>query len=489
VNPNGHDSDDEMRAEVKRHAFTARYVPDRDQRLSRALGARSTTDVFVLDAARTLVYRSAVDDRFGLGYALPEPRNRYLRDALESVLAGGEPAVPATSAPGCLLRLEPAAGRPQEVTWHNRISCIVQRNCQECHRPGENAPFPLLTHEDLEGNAEMARYVVEARTMPPWFGGDGVPMASDRRLPEADRRDLLAWIAAGCPEGDAADAPLPRSWTKGWRIGEPDHVVEVPRPYPVRADGWIPYVYWRVDAGIDRDRWVRGFEVRVDHPEVVHHVLVFCEYPEDHPRYGERPRTRNGLSGYFAAMVPGQSHLVFPQGVAKFLPKGARLRFQVHYTPNGEARKDRPKVGLLFNDGPPEREIESRSAFNVRFRIPPGAKSHRVRATHAFRESGTITALMPHMHVRGTAFRYELQLPDGERKLLLDVPRYDFNWQLVYRLRDPVEVPAGARLHATAWYDNSAGNPANPDPTRTVRFGEQTWDEMMIGYFDWVGSE
>jgi hypothetical protein len=370
------------------------------------------------------------------------------------------------------------------------VSRIVQRNCQECHRPGEAGPFPLLTRGDLESNAEMIRYVVEARTMPPWFAGEGsVAMHSDRSLSQGDREDLLAWIDAGMPKGDASDAPIDRKWTDGWRLGTPDQVVEVPKTFKVKADGWMPYVYWRVDAGIDRDRWIRGFEVRVDQPQVVHHVLVFCEYPQDHPRYRDRPRVRNGLSGYFAAMVPGQGHLAYPDGTAKFLPKGSKLRFQVHYTPNGEACEDRPRVGLFFNDGPPARELRSRAAFDVRFKIPPGASNHAVHAAVTFRRPGHIHALMPHMHVRGKAFRYELELPGGEKRLLLDVPRYDFNWQLAYRLREPLLVPAGARLRATAWFDNSAANPANPDPTKTVHFGEQTWDEMMIGYFDWVAGE
>jgi hypothetical protein len=208
---------------------------------------------------------------------------------------------------------------------------------------------------------------------------------------------------------------------------------------------------------------------------------VFLVYPPD--QVGNQPKYNDGLTGYFAGLVPGQGATTFPAGTAKLLPKGASMVFQIHYTPNGTATEDRPKIGMIFQDGPPTTQFITYSAFNNRFRIPPGDGNFEVTADYFFKGKSKLTALMPHTHVRGKAFRYELFYPDGKSEVVLDVPRYDFNWQLEYQFRTPIDVPAGTRMRATAWYDNSAANPANPDPTKTVKFGDQTWEEMMIGYF------
>jgi hypothetical protein len=221
----------------------------------------------------------------------------------------------------------------------------------------------------------------------------------------------------------------------------------------------------------------------VTRPEVVHHVLVFVVYPPNHPRIGEQPRYDGGLDGYFAGLVPGQGHMVYPLGTAKFLPRDAVLVFQIHYTPNGTATEDRPKVGVKFAAAPPAHELSTRGVHNTRFRIKPGDANAEVSAGHTFKSAARLFSFMPHSHVRGKAYRYEVVYPDGRKETVLDLPRYDFNWQLEYRLAEPLDVPAGSKLKVTAWYDNSDKNPANPDPTATVRFGDQTWDEMMVGYF------
>ena len=452
-----------------------------------ALGARSSTDCFVLDAARTLVYRGAVDDQFGLGYSLPNPRRQFLRDALDAVLFSARPAVEATSAPGCELpagaAAAPAAAAP-EVTYHNRVSRIVQRYCIECHRAGENGPFELTTYDQVREHLATIKRVVRRGTMPPWFADPNVGhWTNDRSLSEADREDLLKWIDSGAPAGDGRDAPVERQFVDGWKIGKPDAVFETPYAFKVPATGAMDYQRVMVQTHLPEDRWVTAVEVRPSSPAVVHHVLVFLVYPPNHPRLGEQPRYRDGLDGYFAGLVPGQGHVVFPRGVARFIPKDAILVFQIHYTPNGTATEDRPKVGMVFSDGPPEHELSTRGAFNTRFQIPPGADNHPVSATHLFRFPVRLLAFNPHSHVRGKAFRYEMLYPDGRSETVLDVPRYDFNWQTEYFLREPLDVPSGTRLKVTAWYDNSEKNPANPDPKATVRFGDQTWDEMMIGYF------
>ena len=487
VNPNPGESADAWRDVLRAAGYEGRAARDPDGKIARALHAVSSTDVFVLDAARTLVYRGAADDHFGIGYSLPQPRRNYLHEALDAALAGQAPQVSATSAPGCVLELPapgPADAAAQPVTYHNRVSRIVQQHCLECHRDGENAPFALTTYADVKENLGTIKRVVTRGVMPPWFADPKVGhWANDRSLSDRDRADLLAWVAAGAPEGDAADAPLERKFVSGWKIGKPDAIFEVPRTFKIPATGAMDYQRIAVQTHLPQDKWVRAVEVRPTSPQVVHHVLVFVVYPPNHPRLGDQPRYKDGLDGYFAGLVPGQGHVVYPRGVAKLLPREALLIFQIHYTPNGTATEDKPRIGLIFDDKPPEHELSTRGVFNTRFRIAPGDPNSMVAASHLFRNPVRLMSFMPHSHVRGKAYRYELQYPDGRSETVLDVPRYDFNWQLEYALRDPIDVPAGTRLKVTAWYDNSEKNPANPDPKAEVRFGDQTWDEMMIGYF------
>ncbi len=486
------DSLDDLRADRERTGIAARWVHDPEGQLRATLGVRSTTEVFVIDGARTLVFRGAIDDRFGLGYARDEARETYVVDALTATLARHRPVVEATSAPGCAIEsgAAPDAKSTSGVapTYHADVARILDRNCVECHRESGSAPFGLTSYKLAKGNRAMIRLMVERRLMPPWFANaeHSLAMGNDRSLSGTDRATLLAWVDAKCPLGDEADAPLPEARAKGWVIGEPDAVLQTTAAVEVPAEGVLPYQYDIVETEFPEDRWIAAFEVRPTSPQVVHHILVFAHYPAGHPRAADQPQARNGLGGYFAAMVPGQNFLVFPEGTGRFLPKGTRLRFQVHYTPNGSATTDRPELGLIFTDGPPKAEVASQGIFNARFRIPPGAKEFPVTGKYRFDKPGRVLSFTPHMHLRGAAFRYEMKLPDGEWTTILDVPRYDFNWQLNYRLREPLDVPAGTMFRATGTFDNSDGNPANPDPKKTVRFGEQTSDEMMIGYFEWI---
>lgn len=479
------ESADEMKAGLKQHGLGGRYIPDPKGTLAAVLGARSSTETFVLDSARTLHYRGAIDDQFGIGYALPKPRNNYLANAIDAVLAGAPVAVAATTSPGCEIEPPKNSAPAKAVTWHNRVSRIVQNHCQECHRPGETAPFPLLSSEDVRKRSKTIARVVENQSMPPWHAdpAHGGPWSNDKSLSESDRADLLAWVRAGAPEGEAKDAPLPKKWQEGWQIGKPDAVFEAPRAVAIRASGTMRYQYVWIPADLDEDKYISAVEVRPSQPQVVHHILVFMVYPKTHPRAAEQPDYKGGLNGYFAGMVPGQWATFFPAGTGKFLPKGATLLFQIHYTPNGTACEDKPKIGIVFSRQKPEHEMVTQAAANKRFLIPPQAPNHEVQAIYTFRDAARLYSFMPHSHVRGKAYKYELLDASGKGTVVLDVPHYDFNWQFEYRLARPIDVAAGSRLKVTAWYDNSKDNPANPDPTKFVRFGEQTSDEMMIGYF------
>ncbi len=472
--------------------FLSLNVYDPETALSlRALSAITTTEVFLLDRARTLRYRGAVDDQYGIGYSRATATRNYLEDAIEDLLAERPVGREATTAPGCVLG---SSGDPFEesaVTYHNRVSRILQRNCQECHRAGGAGPFPLERYEDAKEMSAMIGYVVENGVMPPWFAAPSVGRwANERSLPERDKKALFDWVAAGAPEGDARDQPLSRSWESDWRIGTPDAILEIPEPVEVPAQGVVDYRYVYVKTDFPEDRWIQKMEIQPTAPRITHHVLVFLEEPgrkddDDETRKPDEPPAQGGLEGYFASTVPGQQPSVYPPGMAKLLPKGAWLKFQLHYTPNGEAAVDRTRMGFVFAKERPRFVVETASAAETEFEIPPGAENHPVSGAYRFDSGAAILSFFPHMHLRGKAYRYELIHPDGREEALLDIPRYDFNWQLHYLPEEPLRIPQGAVLRATGWFDNSKDNPANPDPGVAVRFGEQTWEEMMIGFFDW----
>jgi thiol-disulfide isomerase/thioredoxin len=500
VNVSGIDSSDAMRKQVADLGFKGLYLNDRDGSIAAALGARTTTEVFVIDASNTLVYRGPVSDQYGVDFTLDAPRQRLLEAALEASIAGKAPAIAALASPGCAIEPKQAVAAAQSVptvTYARDIARIVQNNCVECHRSGGAGPFALDSFEAVSKRASMIRAVTQEGTMPPWFAApmhsaDGAvkpsPWSNDRSLIPAEKQAIVAWIEAGKPEGDRADLPAPRVFPDGaWRIGTPDAIYQLPEPIAIKADGFMAYQTVVVPTNLREDRWVKAVQIVPTDPSVVHHVLVFAldaETAKD-PRTRRRPGADES-GGYWAAYVPGNDHSVHDDGFARRLEAGSSLLFQIHYTPNGEATSDQMKLGVVFADEPPKHVVRTAAISNMRISIPPEAPNHREASQVRIPANAKVLAFMPHMHVRGKAYRYELEPADGGgRQMLLDIPEYDFNWQLRYELREPLSVARGATLHGTAWYDNSAGNPANPDPSKTVRWGPQTRDEMMLGYIEY----
>lgn len=483
VNPTASDSRRSITAAIKDQGLVSRYVHDRNGKLTAALGAETTTEVFVLDSARTLVFRGAVDDQYGLGYSLDAPRHNYLRDALVALLAGESPLIAATDAPGCALDFKPATPLAGNITYHNRISRVIQNNCLECHRNGGVGPFGLETYEDVKSHAAMMRRQVERGAMPPWFAAPAEDQSShwanDRSLSPADKRDLLAWLASDKPLGKPADAPLPRKFSSEWTIGKPDAVFQLPQPVNIKAEGTMPYEFVTVETSFPEDRWVNAYEIIPTAREVVHHVIVMV--------HTDRPTgagNADGSEGYWAAYVPGNAARVLPTGFGKKLPAGATISFQIHYTPNGKATQDQLRLGVKFAKEPPRYAMHVLALPKININIPAGAPHHVEVQEKRVPTDLNLTALMAHTHVRGKAFKFDLTYPDGKAETLLDIPKYDFNWQLRYEYAKTKRIPAGSVMKITAVYDNSADNPANPDPTKNVRWGDQTHEEMMIGYFE-----
>jgi thiol-disulfide isomerase/thioredoxin len=488
VNPTATDSPQSIQEAAAALGKYGVYVHDREGNVRRALQLTSTTDVLLIDPARTVRYQGAVDDQYGFGYSIEAPRKEYLATAIDEYLKGESIAIAATEAPGCELEQEANAQTPGVVTYHNRISRIVQSNCVGCHRTGGVAPFSLESRDDLAAHAGAIARVVKQGTMPPWFAAAGqegtpTPWLNESSLSSADQGDLLQWLKSDRPEGDPRDAPLPVRYATGWAIGEPDLVVKFPSPVPIQATGVMKYQNVVVDSGVTEDKWVERIEIRPGAPEVVHHILVFARPAQEGSAEGRGP-PEDGIS-YWGIYVPGNSKQVYPQGFARKLPKGSQIRFQIHYTPNGEATEDLTQIGFVFADRQPDYEVRTASLVNSWFEIPPGADNHTDSAKIRLPTDITVLGFLPHMHLRGKACRYELVTADGKRETLLDIPRYDFNWQLMYRYAEPHTFKSGTTLKFSATFDNSAGNPANPDPQATVRWGEQTYDEMLLGYVEY----
>lgn len=464
-----------LRAAYEKWGLSSRYLPDFNNEVASALGAKSTTEVFVLDAARTLVYRGPIDDQYGINYSLASPRKQFLKNALEALLNNKSVAEPAFSAPGCALNFK-AVKKTIPITYYNQVSRILQQNCETCHRAGESAPFSLDTYKQAKSHGGMIRKVTQSKLMPPWLANPKVgEWANERSLSASDIDALSEWFTSGMPEGDPKEAPVPIVWTKGWNIGKPDVVYTISKPIAVPATGVMPYQYEIVQTSFSDDKWIQAAEIRVTHPEIVHHVVV----------YEKSKITGGNFDGFLAGKVPGESWRVYPKGMAKKLSKNAELIFEIHYTPNGTALNDQPQLGFIFANSPPTHEISSMAIGDSNFTIPAYDANYPVSAEEVLTKKIKIFSFLPHMHLRGKAFQYQATYPDGRKELLLDIPKYDFNWQLLYEAKNPIELPAGAKITATGWFDNSEKNPANPDPSKSVKFGLQTFEEMMIGYVDY----
>lgn len=498
VNVNPADTSESMSAEIKSMGFTGRYVADPERKFASALGALSTTDAFVIDSSRTLIYRGAVDDQYGVGFTRPKVEHEYLIDAIIAHLGGMRPDVEATIAPGCLLPADQSVTRwaePDPITYHNRISRIVQRNCISCHRTGGMGPFALETIEQIRARSQMVKYVLDEKIMPAWPLSDGYgPWKHNRSLSESDLTAIDQWIKDEFPAGDEADAAKVKVWDdNAWEIGTPDLVLEFPDEIVVPATGFIDYQFVFLNTRVPHDKWVQAIEIKPAVRDVIHHLAMWVGDKDATPESEDSFRGQHGgkfdKKGFMAIIVPGQGPTVFPPGMAKYMPEGAWLKFQMHYTPNGNEVRDRPRVAFKFTDRPPIHEIFTNVCISRDFVIPARAVDHPVSASFRFKEAGSIRAFHPHMHMRGKSFQYELTYPNGEKRVVLKIDKWSFKWQLVYELVEPIEVPAGTIMTATATYDNSSANPMNPDPTVDVKFGRLSTDEMMLGYFEWYKTQ
>ena len=469
------------------HGATFPFVLDRGQATARACGATRAGEVVVLDRERRIAYRGRIDARFRVGGESADQGRPDLRLALDSILAGTAPELASTPAEGCLLSAPPTP--TPGLTWSRHVRPLLERHCVECHQPGGAAPFALLDAATAGAHAAMIAEVVATGRMPPWHAASGHGRFRNARVLTAEeRRTLIDWAHTGAARGDPDILPLappaaPAAAPDGtaWRIGIPDLVLATPTEMELPASGSLPYQYAFLPHVFAVDTWVEAVEIRPDNPRVMHHCNLA------HVRLGEAYRPEHFITG----QVPGGDPLALEPGLAVRLPAGSLLALQIHYVPSGKPERDRLRVALRFPHHRVEKELRHLEIADFRFAIPPETPAHPVAASRTFPADAVGVGLFVHMHRRGRDFRFTAHAPgavSGETLLL--VASYDFDWQASYRwFPGRARFAAGTRVDGLAHFDNSRFNPWNPDPTATVRFGQQTEHEMMYGFLFWVAAD
>jgi mono/diheme cytochrome c family protein len=482
IDSNLQDDRDAVAAESTEFGNDLPVLVDETQLIGEALGIDRTADIFVIDPQSwKLVYRGPIDDRLSYGAEKPVAGKQFLTDVLDATLAGKPVALARAEALGCLVNFPERSRRDAHarISYADRIAPLLVDKCVACHREGGVAPWAMTGYDIVRGFAPMIREVVRTKRMPPWHADPHYgSFVGDRSMTNEDARDLVHWIEAGAPRGNGPDplATLDKSWSE-WTLGKPDLIIEVPA-YQVPATGVISYQYPHADNPLGRDVWIRAIEIIPGNRAVVHHVLAGI----DDPANGER-RAIRGQIGELGGYAPGKNAIPYPAATGIFLRKEAGFRFQMHYTPNGKAITDVTRLGLYFYDKPPKHSMQMDIIYDASLAIPANTKSYSESLDYVFDRDVMLYSLLPHAHLRGRAARFTAHYPDGRKEILLSVPKYDFNWQPLYVLNPPKLMPARTRVVMDMTWDNSAQNPANPDPDKVVRWGDQTWEEMNIGWF------
>lgn len=480
VNSNHQDSMEDVRRFCDQMKPTFPIVRDESGAIADAYGAKRTPEVFVLDADLTIRYQGRIDDQYSPGITRPAATQQDLKKAIEELLADKPVTTSRTEAVGCFIGRR--RGKPSDmssVTWSSSVSDVLKRNCLECHRTGDIGPFSMESYDEVVGWADTMLETIDNGRMPPWHAESGHrPLANERRMSEQDRQIFRDWVKLGLPKGDESAAAIALPEAKDWQMEKtPDaEFVMRDKPFIVPAEGTVDYQYFVVDPGFKEDKWVREAQIIPGNRSVVHHAIAFIRPPDGSPFRGV---------GWLTAYVPGQRLVELPSGYARKVPAGSKIVFQMHYTPNGKEQSDQTKIGLTFCD-PAEVTHEVLTAIGIdqEFEIPPQSAAHEVSGSvRWFPKNGVLMSLAPHMHLRGKSFRMSVAREDGE-EVLLNVPQYDFNWQHSYVLTEALPLNSVKDLNFTVTFDNSPANPANPDPSQWVTWGDQTWEEMAVVFLE-----
>jgi thiol-disulfide isomerase/thioredoxin len=485
VNVGAEDTVRMMAAQAVDYRAPFYFVKDWDLSCANALGVRKTPEVVILDSNNIIRYRGRVDDQLRIGGTKPSATREDLREAITEILADSTVSVTQTEVDGCWITpVQENSDVTDQVTWSSHIADIIHQKCTTCHRPGTAAPFELITYEDVKGTAEMIADVVRLETMPPWYATRSHgEFLNDASLGMEEKRMLIGWIKAGCPAGDLEKSPAPpEAPSSVWRIGEPDLIITMKEVHTVPATGFIPYKYVLLPHYFAEETWVEAFEIKPLNPAVVHHCNMF------HMSAGGA-----GVNTFITGYVPGGQPMdaaSFDSGVAYLLPAGCSLGLQIHYTSIGTEQQAQIQVGLRF----PRSEVKKRLHHFVLdprgWTIPPYEPAFRLEARHQLQHNANILGMFTHMHVRGRDMTFFADPPGKSSETLLQIPNYNFEWQLGYELAPGKKVfPKGTYIRAVAHFDNSPFNPYNPDPSAAIQYGPQTVDEMFNGFVFYVDED
>ena len=483
LNSNLQDNRENITKEVQGFEYDIPVLVDDSQLIGEALDLVRTGEVFVVDPSDwSVAYAGLLDDRLGYETQKEDAKDHYLRDALNSMVAGEAVKVASTKPVGCLINFPEKKLTEQhaKISYSKEIAPLLEKNCVSCHREGGIGSWAMTEYNMIRGFAPMIREVVRTQRMPPWHADPHFgTFSNDRSLSVTERQKLVHWVEAGAPRGDGPDPlkAVKQDWPE-WALGEPDAIVEI-TPHDVPATGTVPYQYQYVKNPLKEDVWVRAVEIIPGDRKALHHVITSFGTVGEDGRL--QRRTARGLGGY----VPGAVADEFPEGTGTFLPADATFMFQMHYTSYGKPATDKSRMALYFHKAEPTHELDGLVLMNTKINIPANSNGHTEMASRVIDKDVLMYSLLPHAHFRGKAMEFRAEYADGTQEILLSVPHYDFNWQTDYVLKEPKLIPAGTRIvHTTSW-DNSATNPANPDASRDVPWGQQSWDEMLFGSITW----
>lgn len=476
LNANLQDGRGEIRAEAEKFGIEMPILIDDAQIVAKTLGVERTAEAYLLNPQRRIVYRGAIDDQLDYQSAKPEAGHSYLKDAIENLISGREIDPAITEAPGCKVTFPKFS---DGLTYTRDIAPILANKCVRCHTDGGLGPFAMSSYRKVLGWSDMIAEVVLTKQMPPWHADPAIgEFSNDCSLTPDQAYRLVSWVREGAPRGDGEDPLKDLKMTfPDWHLGEPDHVIDLPAQ-EVPAEGVIDYRYVTIDNPFDRDVWLTACEVQPGNPRVLHHVIV-----TSHP-VGKRKESQ-WITGY----APGTQGQEYPAGSSVHLKKGHQLRFQLHYTVSGRPEIDRTRLGFHFSEKPTTKIFRTAVVLHRKFEIPPGDRDYQQEKELPIQKEVTVYAINPHMHFRGKWMNFEAEFPDGRREMLLSVPNYNFNWQRTYVMEEPVQLPAGSRVHIRNAWDNSSNNPYNPDPDKAVKWGEQSFDEMFFATIGYIESE
>ncbi len=479
INSNPQDTMEELKRSATDHSLSFPMAKDHDSTVAIAFNATRTPEVFVFDSLGTIVYRGRIDDQYRPGVIQNHATRQDLREAISDYLTTKTVSIARTEAAGCLIAKPRKVDPLCDVTYCGQVAAILQKHCVECHREGEIGPFSMNDYEDVVGWADMMLETIDQERMPPWHAtGDHELLINARHMPTQDRDVLHRWIKGGLPFGDAKQLPSPPNYTTGWQLERiPDLVLDIQsKPFRIVPDGEIEYQYFVVDPKFEEDKWVQAAEILPGNGSVVHHVIAFIRPPDG--------QDLSGL-GMLTAYVPGQRISPAMEGLAKRIPAGSKLVFQMHYTPTGTEQTDLSRLGLVFVDKSEVRdEITTLAGINHRLEIPPGQANVTVEGESSrLPRNGRLLSVAPHMHLRGKAVTIGVKKGE-ETRTLVEIPRYDFNWQHTYLFKDPIVLADVESIVFSATFDNSPNNPFNPDPNQFVTWGDQTWEEMAVVFYE-----